>query len=207
MCDPGYEVDTENYLCREEKDDCRLWSTAAAQKPCTVTGTTNGVNLACDKKTGHSHCQPHPPIIDGDGPTTTESSGYWGIFGMMLIAGVVAGMFYMKSHLPPQVQAYLGGPATKSHGGSEYEMVPMQSRDEHLSAVDSPISTATPSGESTFAQEAEGDWGDDDGGWGAGDDEWGDSSWGDDGPPGQGKVRALSAAEAEQNRRYNNNRA
>ena len=53
---------------------------------------------------------------------------------MLLIGGVFGGVFYLKGHLPPEVQAYLGLGLTKTSSGVEYEMVPMQSRDEGLGA-------------------------------------------------------------------------
>lgn len=130
-----------------------------------------------------------------------------------MIGGVVGGMYYAKGHLPPQVQAYLGGVTTKSHGGSEYEMVPMSARDDSLGTTDHPVDAHAASrtvsaggpGQVGIAQEASEDWGDD--GWG--DDGWGgdeDDQWGGDDSSGAGRVVPISADEARQNARFNQNR-
>jgi len=207
QCDDGYQVDTETSQCTVLCRPLPMHS-----DPCDTSIGVKG-SWKCDKDTGDFKCL--PDVDKSSTPVSaqpSESGGFWGLLGMLMIGGVVGGMFYMKGYLPPQVQAYLGGTITKTHGGSEYEMVAMQNRDESLGVTDAPIDARMASHRAeeeeasmemtTFAQEDPEDWGDDDG-WGDDDDGWGDKwSENDDAP----KVRPTSADEARQNARFNNNR-
>merc|ERR1712023_605832 len=134
--------------------------------------------------TGKTLCKPNvddsrePPVAQ-----PAEGTSYWGLLGMLLIGGVIGGAFYMKGHLPPQVQAYLGGPLVKTMGGTEYEMVSTTERDERDSMGSSGRTLSAdprmkPASKSTYAQEATDDWDDDDG-WDDDDDGWGDK-WSED---------------------------
>lgn len=215
QCDGGFEIDTETQQCKPKsgEDDCRYWSLKYQNevKEQGCSGKDGKGHVVCDQESGESHCAADSPSGSGNSEAPPESGGFWGFLGVLMIGGVVGGMVYMKGHLPPQVQAYLGGPATKTHGGSEYEMVPMQARDESLGVTDRPIDTHQPAVSShpsaasqSFAQEDPEEWsGDEDDGWD--DDGWGadDDSWGGKGPA---SVRPVSSDEASQNARFNRNR-
>lgn len=128
-CANGFSANRMTNTCTpvpsKPVDDCRSWGTT--EKPCVYNQKDEG-RLVCDQDSGRSKCVPKIATVAKH--TAEDGGGYWGVIGMLLIGGVIGAMFYLKSHLPPQVQAYLGGVTTKTVAGAEYEMVPMQAKDD-----------------------------------------------------------------------------
>lgn len=146
---------------------------------------------------------------------------------MLLIGGVFGGVFYLKGHLPPEVQAYLGLGLTKiTSSGVEYEMVPMQAREETGIAApgaggggsglgeaalggggysDAKAAARVEAKKSSLAVEATEDWGDD--GWGDGDDDgWGGEEDMQTVPLGGARVLPKTDEENKHSARFNRNR-
>jgi len=147
---------------------------------------------------------------------------------MLLIGGVVGALFYLKGHLPPPIQEYLGGVLTKTSSGVEYEMVPMAERgggggvggvnSGSSGAVggysDAKVMAQVEAKKNSFiATESQEDWGEDDG-WG--DEEeggWGDEDDMETVPLGGGKSKGSSSRvlprsedERRHSDRFNSNR-